>query len=222
LAEISYLGHACFRLRGKEGIVLCDPYHPTLGLELGKPTAHIVTLSHGHPGHSNAAAVRPVQTQPFVIDGPGEYEVRGILLTGVRSYHDKNKGLERGFNTIYVIRLDDISYCHLGDLGHDLSQSQLEEIGNVDVLFVPVGGEETIGPAEAVSVISQLEPRLVIPMHYAPPQSSFARQLLPLEGFIHEMGLKDLVSKEKVSVTASSLPGEGEEMRVLVMQPSNN
>lgn len=217
MADIQYLGHACFRVRGRDGIVLCDPFDRSIGLDLGRPTAHIVTVSHGHPDHNNVAAVRPVRERVFVVDGPGEYEIGGVLITGVRTYHDKNKGTERGFNTVYVIHMDDVSFCHLGDLGHELSQRQIEEIGNVDVLFVPVGGGETIGPAEATNVISQLEPRIVIPMHYATPQLSFEYELIPLEKFMHELGLKDATPTDKFTVTPSNLPGEAEETRIIVM-----
>lgn len=221
MADIQYFGHACFRLRGREGIVVCDPYDRSVGPDLGRPTAHIVTVSHNHPGHNNTAAVRPVRDQEvFVVDGPGEYEVKGILITGVRTHHDNQKGATHGHNTVYVIRLDDVVFCHLGDLGHDLSQSQLEEIGSVDVLMVPVGGDETIDSSQAMNVVSQIEPRVIIPMHYAIEQSSFVRNLSPLSTFTHELGLKDVDVHEKVSITPSSLPGEDDETRIMVMRPT--
>lgn len=219
MPDIVYLGHSCFRLRGRDGILIFDPFDRSIGLDLGRPTAHIVTVSHDHPDHANVAAVKPQRDQVFLIDGPGEYEIGGILITGVRTYHDKSKGKERGFNTVYVVHLDDVVFCHLGDLGHELSQSQIEEIGNVDVLFIPVGGAETIGPAEASNVISQIEPRVVVPMHYALPQLSFEHQLAPLEKFTQEMGLKDLPIEDKVTLSASNLPAEGAQMRVIIMQP---
>jgi L-ascorbate metabolism protein UlaG (beta-lactamase superfamily) len=222
MPDIQYLGHACFRIRGRDGVVLCDPYNRTNGLDMGRPTAHIVTVSHDHPDHNNVAQVRPLREKLFVVDGPGEYEVGGIMIAGVRTFHDKAKGAELGRNIVYVIHLDDLVFCHLGDLGHELSQAQIEAIGNVDVLFVPVGGGETIGPAEAISVISQIEPRLVIPMHYANVQISPEQPLAPLERFIHELGQKDLVPEEKLSLSASSLPAEGEETRLVVMSPVNS
>lgn len=222
LADIYYLGHSCFRLRGRDGIVICDPFDRSVGLDLGHPTAHIVTISHNHPGHNNATAVRPVRDDVFVIDGPGEYEVKGVLITGIRTYHDTEQGAARGHNTMYVIHIDDVVFCHLGDLGHELSQSQLEDVGDVDVLFVPVGGEETIGPTEAISVISQIEPRIVIPMHYGLEQHTFLRNLAPLEKFTHELGLKDFLPQEKVSITPSNLSTEGEEMRTIVMRPTSD
>lgn len=222
MPDVQYLGHACFRIRGRDGIVLCDPYSRTIGFDLGRPTAHIVTVSHDHPDHNNVAQVRPMRDRLFVVDGPGEYEVGGIMIVGIRTYHDKVKGVERGYNNIYVIHLDDLVFCHLGDLGHELTQAQIEAIGNVDLLFIPVGGGETIGPAEAVNVISQIEPRMVVPMHYATPQSSFDPPLAPLERFAHEMGYKEHPAEEKLSLNASSLPAEHEETRVVVMRPINS
>ncbi len=219
MADIQYLGHSCFRLRGREGIVLCDPYTESVGLDLGRQTAHIVTVSHNHPGHNNTAAVRPAQDTVFVIDGPGEYEVRGILISGVRTFHDQDKGKQYGFNTVYIIRIDDVVFCHLGDIAHELTQQQLEEIGNVDVLFVPVGGDKTLDPSEAGSLISQIEPRVVIPMHYALPQQSAVRDLAPLDKFIHEMGIKDPQPQEKFSISVSSLPPEDAATNIVVMQP---
>jgi L-ascorbate metabolism protein UlaG (beta-lactamase superfamily) len=157
----------------------------------------------------------------FTIDGPGEYEVGGVMIAGVRTYHDKQKGAELGANTVYVIHMDDVVFCHLGDLGHELTTHQLDEIGNVDVLFIPVGGGETIGPAQAVSVISQIEPRIVVPMHYAiPGQRSFDVELAPLEKFTHEIGMKEIVAEDKLSVTSTSLPPEGEETTFVIMKPN--
>src|SRR5690349_4988539 len=221
MPDIQYLGHSCFRLRGRDGIVLCDPFDRSVGLDIGRPTAHIVTISHQHPDHANLAAVKPMREKIFTIDGPGEYEVGGVMIAGVRTYHDKQKGAELGANTVYVIHMDDVVFCHLGDLGHELTTHQLDEIGNVDVLFIPVGGGETIGPAQAVSVISQIEPRIVVPMHYAVPgQRSFYVELAPLEKFTHEIGMKEIVAEDKLSVTSTSLPPEGEETKFVIMKPN--
>jgi L-ascorbate metabolism protein UlaG (beta-lactamase superfamily) len=221
MPDIQYLGHSCFRLRGKEGIVLTDPYDRSVGADIGRPAAHIVTVSHKHPDHANTAAVRPMRERVFTIDGPGEYEVGGVLISGIRTYHDKKRGEDLGTNTVYVIHLDDVVFCHLGDLGHELTTNQLDEIGTVDVLFIPVGGGETIDASLAASVISQVEPRIVIPMHYASSdQASFLTELAPLEKFTTELGLKEFTPEEKLTVTSSSLPAEGEQTRVVVMQPS--
>jgi L-ascorbate metabolism protein UlaG (beta-lactamase superfamily) len=219
MPDIQYLGHACFRLRGRDGIVVTDPYDSSVGYEIGKPTAHIVTVSHAHGDHANVAAVRPVRDNVFTVEGPGEYEVGGVLITGVRTWHDKKKGAERGRNTVYVIHLDDLVFCHLGDLGHELTSQQIDEIGEVDVLFIPVGGGETISATEAANVIGQIEPRMVIPMHYAMDgQQSFEMELAPLDKFLQEMALKDVQPEEKLTVTKASLPAEGEDTRVVVMK----
>jgi L-ascorbate metabolism protein UlaG (beta-lactamase superfamily) len=219
MPDIQYLGHSCFRLRGRDGIVLTDPFDRSVGLDIGRPTAHIVTISHSHPDHANIAAIKSLRDQLFVIDGAGDYEVSGILISGVRTYHDSKKGAELGKNIVYIIHMDDVVFCHLGDLGHELTTQQLDEIGNVDVLFIPVGGGETISPALATSVISQIEPRIVVPMHYAiPGQQTFMTDLAPLEKFTHELGLKEVEAEEKLSVNANSLPAEGEETRVVVMK----
>ncbi|MBC8160974.1 MAG: MBL fold metallo-hydrolase [Roseiflexaceae bacterium] len=221
MPDIQYLGHSTFRIRGRDGIVLTDPYDRSIGLDIGKPTAHIVTISHDHPDHTNAAAVKPMREQLFTLEGPGEYEIGGIMIAGVRTYHDKKKGEELGRNTVYVIHIDDVVFCHLGDLGHELSSSQLDEIGDVDVLFLPVGGGETLSPAEAVVVISQLEPRIVVPMHYATDgQQTFTSELGRLDAFLHEMAIKEPVFEDKLSVTASNLPAEGEQTRVVLMRAS--
>jgi L-ascorbate metabolism protein UlaG (beta-lactamase superfamily) len=221
MPDIQYLGHSCFRLRGRDGIVLCDPFDRSVGLDIGRPTAQIVTVSHAHPDHANLAAVKPMRERIFPIEGPGEYEVSGVMITGVRTFHDKHKGAELGNNTVYVIHLDDVVFCHLGDLGHELTTHQLDEIGNVDVLFIPVGGGETIGPSEAVSVISQIEPRIVIPMHYAlRGQRSFTSDLAPLEKFTHEIGMKEVIEEEKLTITNTNLPSEDEETRFVIMKPS--
>jgi len=219
MPDIHYLGHSCFRLRGRDGTVLTDPFDRSVGADLGRPTAHIVTVSHQHPDHNNVAAVRPMRERLFTIEGPGEYEVGGVMITGVRTFHDTKKGAEQGFNTVYVIHMDDVVFCHLGDLGHELTRQQIDDIGPIDVLFLPVGGGETIAPAQAASVIGQLEPRIVVPMHYAQPgQQPLEHDLAPLEKFLHEMGLKDIVPEEKLTVTAANLPPEGEQTRVVVMK----
>jgi L-ascorbate metabolism protein UlaG (beta-lactamase superfamily) len=220
MPDVQYLGHACFRLRGRDGIVICDPFNRSIGLDLGRPSAHIVTVSHDHPDHNNIAQVRPMREKLFVVEAPGEYEVGGVLITGVRTYHDKAKGAELGTNTVFVVHLDDVTFCHLGDLGHELTSQQLDEIGNVDVLFVPVGGDETIGPTEAVSVIGQIEPRIVVPMHYQlGDQTSFTSDLAPVEKFAHELGIKEFSAETKLTITASNLPGDEEQTRIVIMRP---
>ena len=219
MPDIQYLGHSAFRIRGRDGIVVTDPFDRSVGIDIGKPTAHIVTVSHNHPDHANVAAVKPMREKMFMIDGPGEYEVNGIMIAGIRTFHDTKKGAELGFNTAYVIHMDDVVFCHLGDLGHELTSSQLDDIGEVDVLFIPVGGGETIGPADAASVIAQIEPRLIIPMHYGiDGQQNVTPPLGSIDTFLHHVGLKDVQPEDKLTVTSASLPAEGSEAKIIVLR----
>lgn len=208
MPDIQYLGRASVRLRGKEGVIVTDPFPRGDGYDIGKPVAHIVTVSSNDPARSFTEVVRPAGERVFVVDGPGEYEVGGVMINGVRTYRDEARGAERGRNTVYVMHLDDIIFCHLGDLGHDLSTQQIEEIGTVDVLFVP--SYSTLNPDKLTEVISEIEPRVVVPLY---------DDLGQLDRIAHELGLKEWEAQEKLAVTPASLPAEGEETRVVIMQP---
>jgi len=199
--DITWLGHSCFRIRGSSGIVITDPYPPDLGYSLGKPTARIVTVSHQHPGHSY---VQGIGGEPRLVIKPGEYEIGDVLIIGIATSHDAEGGHKRGKNTVYLIEIDEVSVCHLGDLGHVLTAAQVEEIDNVDVLLLPVGGMSTINAPMAAEVVRQLEPKVVVPMHYKTPQLS--RELEPVDRFLKEMGATEVTSQPKLSLTKSSLP----------------
>lgn len=183
--DITWLGHACFRIKGKEGVVVCDPFGKDLGLTLPRMQADIVTVSHEHGGHNHATGIGG---GPHIIAGPGEYEIKNIFVTGIAAHHDGEGGKSRGKVTIYVIEMEDLVVCHLGDLGHVLAQEQIEAIGHVDVLLIPVGGGNSLTAAQAAEVIGVLEPRAVIPMHYQTPGLTTA--LDPLSRFIKEMGAR--------------------------------
>ena len=199
--EINWLGHSCFRIKGSHATVITDPYSSASGYTLGKQTARIVTVSHPHPEHSNTAAIGG---DAKVVKGPGEYEIGGVMIIGMTTFHDAEKGKTKGKNTAYVIEIDDITVCHLGDLGHALSAEQAEELGNIDVLLVPVGGVSTINASGAAEVVRQLEPKIVIPMHYKTP--ALKRALEPVEKFLTEMGTKDVAPQPKVSITRANMP----------------
>ncbi len=199
--DISWLGHSCFRIRGSHATVITDPYPPSLGYSLGKPIARIVTVSHQHPGHSYAQGI---DGEPRLVTGPGEYEISGVLIIGIATFHDGEKGKKRGKNTAYLMEVDEVSVCHLGDLGHVLTTEQVEEIEKVDVLLLPVGGVSTINAPTAAEVVRQLEPKVVIPMHYKTP--ALNRELEPVERFLKEMGIKEVNSQPKLSFTKPSLP----------------
>ena len=199
--NISWLGHSCFRIGGSQATVITDPYSPTLGYSLGKPTANIVTVSHQHPGHSY---VQGIGGKPRLVNGPGEYEINGVLIIGMATFHDAEGGRKRGRNTVYLIEVDEVSVCHLGDLGHLLTVEQVEEIDNVDVLLLPVGGVSTINAPMAAKVVRQLEPKVVIPMHYKTQALNW--ELEPVDGFLKEIGVKQTTSHPKLSFTKPSLP----------------
>jgi L-ascorbate metabolism protein UlaG (beta-lactamase superfamily) len=182
---------------------MTDPYGRSLGLNLGRQTADIVTISHDSPNH---AFVEAVAGEPRVVRGPGEYEIGGVMLTGVATAGERHDGAQNGRNTAYAIQIDEIVVCHLGDLGKTLTVAQIEALKDPDVLLVPVGGNCTIGPAEVAEVVSQLEPKVIVPMHYAVPGVSVA--LEPIERFCREMGVQELRTQPKLSVTRGSLPDE--------------
>lgn len=163
MAEIRWFGHNCFRIRAREATVMMDPVGKNTGYAMTKQTADIVTISHDHPGHNNTAQVKP---DFVVIDGPGEYELHGVFVFGTRTYHDNAKGAELGYNTIFSVTLDGIRFTHLGDLGHQLNDEQLEVIEDTDVLFVPAGGGPVLSPTEMAEVVGVISPKLVIPMQF--------------------------------------------------------
>jgi L-ascorbate metabolism protein UlaG (beta-lactamase superfamily) len=204
--EISWLGHSCFQVRGKNVTLITDPFSPQPDHSLGKVSASIVTISHNHPGHNYAEGVGG---NPRVLRGPGEYEISDVLITGVASYHDSKRGQERGRNTIYVIHMDDLVICHLGDLGHVLQEEQLEEVADADILLIPIGGQNTISAAQAAEVCSQVEPRVIIPMHYRSSLPDAARDISdPLDKFCREMGVEVMNTQQKLIVTRSTVPAE--------------
>jgi L-ascorbate metabolism protein UlaG (beta-lactamase superfamily) len=199
--EITWYGRACFRLRGRDATVITDPCPPSTGFVAGKHDVDLLTISHAHPDHVYTRSIRAALT----LTRPGEYEFRDLLVTGVRSFHDGQGGSARGDNMIFAVEIEGVHVCHLGDLGHLLTDEQLSELGPIDVLLVPVGGHTTLTPAEAAEVVAQVSPKLVIPMHFAVDGGS--TDLLTAETFLHEMAAEP-IRQPKAQVTASSLPDE--------------
>lgn len=211
--EITYLGHSCFRLKGNSGTVITDPYDSYVGFSLPSASADLVTVSHDHKDHNNFKAISGTvrRDKPFIVDHPGEYEVGGISVFGVKTDHDANGGVERGSNIVFTVLIDDLRVCHLGDLGHDLTQDQLAEIGQVDVLLLPVGGHFTIDPEQALKIAQALEPSYIVPMHYktAKHDSNVFGDLSSLEDFLKEYGT-EIAPEAKLVVTKDRLPEETE------------
>ena len=211
MAEIKWFGHGCFRLRGREATIVMDPVGRVTGYTLPKQKADIVTISHPHPGHT---ALGQIQDGYFLIDGPGEYEVSDVFITGIRTYHDNEGGKLRGFNTVYLLELEELRICHLGDLGHTLTEEQVEGLDEVDVLLVPVGGGNALDTAGANEVIGQIEPRIVVPMHYRTAGGDAG--LEDVARFYKELGLEHPTPREKLTVRKSDLP---ETVQVVMLEP---
>ena len=202
--QITWYGHSCFRLRSRRGIVITDPFGDGIGYSLPRLRADIVTVSHDHPDHGN---VKPIKGKPRIINGPGEYEIKGIFVIGLPTFRDSREGEPDGPNTVYLFDFDGVTVCHLGDLHRVPTRAQVEELSDVDVLLIPVGGDTTIGAAKASEVISLLEPKIVIPMHYG-TKALQGLKLEPVDPFLKEMGTKDLVPEDVLKVTKGGLPSE--------------
>ncbi len=203
--DITWYGHSCFRLSERGVTMVTDPPSDDMGYDRPRIRADVVTISHEHPGHNNRVGFRG---GPKVFDGPGEYEVKGVFITGIATYHDSRSGSIRGGNTVFLFEFGGITVCHLGDLGHVPSQTQVEALSDVNVLLIPVGGLHTIDAAKAAEVISLIEPNLVVPMHFKTPVEG--AKLHTIDKFLKEMGLASIPPVPELKVTKSSLPEETE------------
>lgn len=204
--KIKWLGHSCFLITGGNGVrILTDPFDETVGYQLPAVEADIVTSSHDHFDHNHIGVVKG----DFVhLNEPGPYRERDIEIRGIGSYHDGQGGQKRGDNIIFTFRLEGISVCHLGDLGHLLEDEQIRAIGPVDILLVPVGGTYTIDYRQAVDLIGQLEPKLVIPMHYKTPAMGF--DIDGVDKFLKEYGVEAYeAGSQEIDLSATSLNDYG-------------
>jgi len=223
MAKISWAGQSCFQIsvsNGKEhsADIVIDPFDEKSGLKVPSLSADILLITHDHHDHNNEKAVKPTgQGSPFLISGPGEYEVKGVFIQGISAFHDDKDGKERGINTIYVFEAEDMKFCHMGDFGQkQLTDEQLEKIEAIDVLMIPVGGTYTINSSEAQKIIQQIEPKIVIPMHYALPKLDV--ELEGVDKFLKAMGKDKIAPIDKLTVKSSTLPKEGA-MEVVILQP---
>jgi len=197
--EITWLGHSCFRVRGREATVVCDPCPPSTGYSYGKPTADIITISNHDPNHSY---VKGIAGKPTLLDSPGEYEISGAFITGV---HTENGKPEKS-NIAFVIEMEDIKVVHLGGLTHVPTAGQVEDMVGCDVLLVPVGGKDSLDGAKAAEVVALLEASLVVPMHYK--TDAHDGGLHTAERFLKEMQVTSVEPQAKLQITKSSVPGE--------------
>jgi len=213
--KIKWLGHACFLISSGGGLrVITDPYAVGGGLNYSpiKETADVVVVSHDHGDHNNASAV---QGKPKVVKGSGTKTAKGIRFKGVATSHDASQGQQRGLNTVFCFTIDDLTLCHLGDLGHVLSPGQVAEIGAVEILFVPVGGFFTIDAVVASQVCDQLKPRIAIPMHFKTPKCAYP--IAGVEDFLKgKKGVRRVVGSE-VEFEREDLPTV---IEIVLLQPA--
>lgn len=218
--DIYWYGQSCFKLKGKNSSVVIDPFNPDFtGLKLPRDLQGDVCLTtHEHEDHSFTSVVTSAQgSASMVFNKPGEYEVAGAFITGIKSFHDNSEGSEKGPNLIFHLLIDGLGIVHLGDLGQArLTEEQIAAIGQTDILLIPVGGVYTINAKVASDIVSQLEPKIVIPMHYKIEGLKF--ELEGVEGFLKEMGMENVVSQPKLSITKDKLP---EEPQVILLSKSS-
>ena len=216
--HITWLKHSSFKFQDKTGsdglTLVTDPFDSKyVGLKMPSFEADILTISHDHEDHNNKAAIKG---SPYVVDSAGEYDVKGVSILGVQSYHDEKEGGERGKNVIFRFEIDGIVVTHLGDLGHTLDNKQLQGLIGTDILIIPVGGVYTLNAKKAAEVVSQIEPRIVIPMHYQ--TKGLSKEFKDIDGvdkFIKEMGIKPTY-EEKLKINKKDLPQD--EMELIIME----
>lgn len=192
-------------------VLITDPFDKDTGLRLPGGEADIITVSHQHHDHNNTSAIKG---DPFVIDTAGEYDKKDIFVQGVDSWHDDQEGRERGKNIIYRVSFEDVVITHLGDLGHVLNNKQVEQLEGTDILLIPVGGKYTLDAKKAIEVINQIEPRMVIPMHYQ--QDGLKMDIAGVEPFVKEIGMKPEYIGDKLKINKKDLPQE--EMELVIFK----
>ena len=215
---IQWFGQSCFKIQGQTCTIITDPFDNSYGLKMPRLAGDVVTVSHDHHDHNNTKAVKGVnEDNPFIINGPGEYEIKNVFIQGVLSYHDGQEGKERGKNIIYRIEMEGVSLAHLGDLGHILTNGQIEKLEGIDILMIPVGGVFTINSKQATEIISQLEPRIVIPMHYDIKGLKVGKKIDGISAFCKEFGACPTEEIDKLKISKKDLPQE--DLKVIILQP---
>lgn len=209
--EITWLGHSCFKIDDKDTSIVIDPYNPSIGLKLPKKfEANILLITHDHGDHNYKEGV---SGNPYTISCPGEYEIAGATITGISAFHDKKQGQELGKITIFTIEFEDITICHLSDLGQDLTDDEIDKLGDIDILMIPVGGKYTISGEEAAKIVGEIEPKIIIPMHYKIP--GLKKDLGSLDKFLEKTPGKP-EEMDKLKIKVGNLP---QETKVIVLKP---
>jgi L-ascorbate metabolism protein UlaG (beta-lactamase superfamily) len=213
--EVTWYGHAAFLITTGQWVkIITDPYKPGGGIlyKAIPDEADIVTVSHDHTDHNY---IEGLPGKPQVIKGTGRYEVQGIVIEGFAAYHDASHGSQRGHNTIFTILAEDIRLCHVGDLGHVLNDQEVQQIGHVDVLLIPVGGFFTIGPEEATTVANQLRPKLILPMHVKTEKCTLPIE--PVDAFLQGKNKVQKLNTSTFSFTKKELEAG---LGIVVLQPA--
>ncbi|MBI2122345.1 MAG: MBL fold metallo-hydrolase [Candidatus Sungbacteria bacterium] len=212
---INWLGQACFKIQSGEFVMVIDPFSKEIGFVPPRFRADAVLVTHAHFDHSNSDSLTG---DPFIISGPGEYEVKGIYVEGIETFHDASRGKERGMNTVYRIELEGLRLAHLGDFGESAMRDEtVEALGDIDILMLPVGGRFTVDADAAAKVVKQIEPRYVIPMHFKIPGLKI--NLDSADAFLKEMGAAKIEAQEKFVIKKKDI-GEEEKTEVVLLKPS--
>mgnify|MGYP001607669784 CR=1 FL=1 len=210
---IQWYGQSCFKITSGETTIAIDPYDKKIGFTPPRFQANLTLITHKHDDHANSASLTG---EPFVISEPGEYEVKGVFVHGFESYHDKNKGRDRGMNTMYKIGVEGIRLLHMGDFGEEsLSEDFMDAIGEVDILMIPVGGKYTIDGNEAAKIVKQLEPKIVIPMHYK--ISGLEIDLDTAEQFLKNTGAGKREPSDKLTIKKKEIT-ESTKTEIIILQ----
>ncbi|MCS7175406.1 MBL fold metallo-hydrolase [Pseudothermotoga sp.] len=208
--KITWFGHACFLIDSQGVRILMDPFDSSVGYKVPNVSVDVVTESHQHFDHN---AHHLLRGDFQLIKEAGEYTIKNVKIRGIKTFHDEAGGVKRGVNIVFVIEFSDFRVAHLGDLGHTLNQQQVQQIGQLDVLLIPVGGTFTVGPEEAKKIVEQLQPHVAIPMHYKTKYIKF--DLRPVEDF-----LKFFTNVKKFSESTIELGEEVKSQRIAIYVPS--
>lgn len=220
IMQINWYGQTCFQIEAKQGKdkikIITDPFGKESGLKLPKLKADIVTISHSDYDNRDIGSASEDRKEPIFVDSPGEYESKEVYIHGIDGFHDDKKGADLGKVTIYTMRVEGMNICHLSNIGQgELEESQVEEIGDIDILLLPIGGEKSLSSSNAIKIMSQIEPRITIPMYYNIP--GLKKKLDSLDLFFKELGIDKIPAEEKVKIQKSDLSAD--KAQIIVLKP---
>jgi L-ascorbate metabolism protein UlaG (beta-lactamase superfamily) len=218
--NIVWHGQSCFQIEARHNkseltSIIIDPLSEEIGLRPPKLQADIVLVTQPQSDYLN---VKGVGGDPFLIQEPGEYEIKKVFIQGISACHDQKKGQEGSPSTMYTIEAEDLRLCHLGDLNQkELTEEQVDKIGDIDILMIPIGGTDTISAKEAIKTMSQIEPRIIVPMYYQIPKLKTKTKLDGLDKFLKIMGIKSINPLNKLSIKSKDISPE--EAKIIVLKP---